>query len=190
MKEQNINLDFLYYQRKLILDGVDPKEEEYKSVARIFENEMKKCELSKAVQLIILGYKEKYAQHKFYGGCFYEVKTPMVDTEYPDYLGPNDFYMPKQEMSRRDIEHLILRIFKDDYEKTNTRYLQELELMFTEPQDLNDVIEKTLKDKEFSKKESYKSTFFIVEDSPISEIEVSSKKFIMRTNSDKWKAYY
>ncbi|PKH50016.1 hypothetical protein CXF68_04540 [Tenacibaculum sp. Bg11-29] len=174
----------------MVLDGVDPKEEQYKQIVSSFNKKMKECELNKAVQLIILGYKEKYAQYKFYGGCFYEIKTPIIDTEYPDYLGMNDFYMPKEEMKRKDIEHLILRIFKDDYEKTNTRYLQELELVFTESQDLNDTIEKTLKGKVFSKKESSESIIFTVEDSPISEIEITSKKFILRTNPDKWKAYY
>ena len=143
----DINLDFLYYQRIAVLDGVDPQEEEYKKVARVFKNKMKTCKLDEAVQLIILGYKEKYAQQGFYSTCFYEVKIPIIDIEYPDYLGENDFYMPKEEMTRKDIEHLILRIYEDDYEKTNTDYLQELELAFTAPQDLNTAIEKVLEGK-------------------------------------------
>ncbi|CAA0205881.1 hypothetical protein ACE1MK_07770 [Tenacibaculum maritimum] len=190
MKAKKINLEFLYYQRKLVLDGVDSQEIEYKKIARIFKNRMKVCELEEAIQLIILGYKEQYAQHKFYSTCFYEVKTPIIDTEYPENLRKHDFYMPKEEMSRDDIEHLILRIFEEDYTKTNTDYLKELELVFTDPQSLPLPIEEALEGKDFSKRESSDTIIYTVENSPIKEIEITSKKFVLRTNRDKWKAYY
>ncbi|XRE43157.1 hypothetical protein ACIVBQ_001361 [Tenacibaculum discolor] len=190
MEKQDINLDFLYYQRTSVLDGVDPKEEEYKKVARVFKRKMKQCELSEVIELIILGYKEQYAQHKFYSICFYDVNSPLERPEKPEYLGKNDFYMPKEEMARKDIEHLILRIFEDDYQKTNTNYLKELELLFVEEQDFNIAIEEVLEGKVFSKKESSEAIIYEVEDSSIKEIEVTQKKFIMRTNPDKWKAYY
>jgi hypothetical protein len=187
----DINLDFLYYQRVAVLDGVDTKEEEYKKTVRVFKRKMKTCKLHEAIQFIILGYKENYAQHKFYSTCFYDVKSTIEDTEYPDYIGKYDFYMSKEEMVRKDIEHIILRVFKDDYKKTNTRYLEELELVFTESQNnLSEAIEEALEEKEFTKNESTESTIYTVEDSAISEIEINPTKFILRTNKEKWKAYY
>lgn len=190
MKIQDINLDFLYYQRVAVLDGLDLKEEEYKKKARVFKNKMKDCKLSEAIQLIIYGYKEQYAQHKFYSICFYDVKTGLSRPEEPEGIRKKDFYMSKINMARKDIEHIILRIYEDDYKKTNTDYLKELELVFVEPQKLNKEIEEALEGKKFSKNVFTESTVYTIEDSPISEIEVGSEKFLLKTNPTKWKAYY
>ena len=187
----DINLDFLYYQRVAVLDGTDPKEEEYEDLADIFYEKMIQKELQEVVQFIIVAYKEKYAQHKFFSTCFYDVNSPLNRPEKPTYLKESDLYMAKAEMGRKDIEHSILRIFKDDYEKTNTRYLEELELVFTESQNnLNESIEEALGGKEFTKNESEESTIYTVEGSAISEIEINPTKFVLRTNKEKWKAYY
>lgn len=187
----DINLDFLYYQRVAVLDGVDLKEQRMNELESLFDDFMKKRELSDVIKLMILGYKEKYAQHKFYAGCFYDVSTGFNRPEKPDYLNEYDYYMHNKNMSRKDIEHIILRVFKDDYEKTNTRYLEELELVFTESQNnLSEAIEEALEEKEFTKNESTESTIYTVEDSAISEIEINPTKFILRTNKEKWKAYY
>ncbi len=190
MENKNINLDFLYYQRVAVLDGVDPKEEKLKKTARVFKKNMKEYKLNEVIQLIIYSYKENYAQHKFFSACFYDVKTGLDRPQEPEGIGKYDQYMSKQNMARKDIEHSILRIFKDDYEKTNARFLKEMELLFVDNQELKDSVEEALEGKEFSKNEDGEITIYKVEDSPIAEIELSPKKFVLRTNSDKWKAYY
>ncbi len=186
----DIKLDFLYYQEAQILDASDPNMEIYKPQEEKFDNFMVTKSILEIVELIITSYKDKYAQHKFFAGCFYDVSKPMIDTQYPDYLDEHDFYIPKEEMTREDIKHLILRIFKDDYNKTNARYLKELELVFLKPQNLNNTILKALESKEVSMQETNGVIIYTVADSAISEIEISSTRFLMRTNSDKWKAYY
>ena len=54
----------------------------------------------------------------------------------------------------------------------------------------NTAIEEVLEGKVYSKNETSESTIFTVEDSHISEIEVTPLKFVLRTNPDKWEAYY
>jgi hypothetical protein len=186
----NINLDFLYYQAMPVLGGIDPKEEKYDDIADVFYERMVSSQLSEAIQLIILGYKEKFAQYKFYATCFYDVNIPLEDSKYPEGLSKYDYFMPKTKMARNDIQHLILRIFKDDYKKTNARFLKEMELVFTSSQNLNNVIEDALEGKEVIITQVDDVVKYSVVDSAISEIEVSPLKFIMRINSDKWKAYY
>ena len=188
-----MNLDFLYYQRKLILEGNDPKEQELKPLVNTFYNYMATQSLSDIVKVIIASYKEQYSQHKFYISCFYDPTTSWETPKYPDHLGldNHDFYLSKDRMTRNDIEHILLRIFTDDHTKTNTNFLEELELIFTNPQnDLGNTIQESLVDKEFTVSESTNKKTFIVSNSAISEIELTDKKFIMRINTNKWKAYY
>ncbi|MCK8482295.1 DUF4070 domain-containing protein [Psychroserpens algicola] len=186
----NLNLDFLYYQEQQILDGKDPNMETYEEQEDTFIDFVSTKPLSDVIKLFILSYKEKYAQHNFFAGCFYDIKTGMEQSTEPENIGEHDFFMSKEKMTRKDIEHIILRIFKDDYEKTNTRFLKELELVFTEPQDFNNAITNALAGKDFSINELEGRKLFIIENSAISEIEISPLKFVLRTNSEKWVAYY
>jgi len=185
-----MNLEFLYYQEKQILDGSDSEMKKLNPLINRFDEFMATSPIQETIKIIVLSYIEKYAQDKYFATCFYDLNSSLERPKKPDYLDKYDFYMPKEEMIRKDIEHLILRIFKDDYEKTNARYLKELELAFSENQNLNNTIEEALNGKEFSKKTTNETTIYTIEESPIAEIEVRPKKFIMRTNPDKWKAYY
>lgn len=185
----NLNLDFLYYQEEQILDGKDPNMKTYNEQEEVFDNYMISKSILKVVQVIILSYKEKYAQYKFFSTCFYDLNSPLDRPEKPKHLGKYDFYMPKEEMSRKDIEHIILRKVRDE-KRHSVRYLKELELMFVEPQILGDAIEEALEGKEFSINESTENITYNIENSAISEIEVSPTKFVLRTNQDKWAVYY
>ncbi len=84
----------------------------------------------------------------------------------------------------------IIYLFKDDYEKTNAEYLTELELKFKNNQDLIQAVEDALVGLHFTKEATTDGVIFKVEDSPISEIELKHDTFYLRTNRDKWIAYY
>ncbi|PTX60641.1 hypothetical protein C8N46_106287 [Kordia periserrulae] len=188
-----MNLEFLYYQRKLILDGFDPKEFELGNLRITFNEFMQSASLSDVIKVIINAYKEQYAQHKFFAVCFYDEDTNWESPKYPDNLGlrTNDFYLQKNRMTRTDIEYLILRILKDDYTKTNARYLEELELVFAKPMyNLETTIRESLIGMEFTEESTMNVKIFTVNDSPIDEIKISNEKFILKINRDKWKAYY
>jgi hypothetical protein len=188
-----MNLEFLYYQRKLILDGSDPKQKELDHLELSFDDFMQTAPLSEVIKITIKAYKEQYAQHNFFAGCFYKIGSGWESPKYPDNLGlrSDDFYLHKDRMARTDIEYVILRIFKDDYAKTNARYLEELELVFSEPiYHLETAIRESLTDMEFTEETVMKDKIFTVNNSPIAAIKVSNKKFMLKINSEKWKAYY
>lgn len=188
--ETKINLDFLYYQEKQGLDWTDPNMEIYDDQEWEFKRKMKTVHLKDVIKLIINGYKEKYPQHKFFAICFYDTKTGIDTPPYPSHLGKHDYYMPYNEMARKDIKHLIMHIDKGINGVGNARYMKELELEFFESQNFDIVIKDTLKGKDFSTSQTSNSTVYKVKDSAISEIEITPLKFKLTTNPQKWIAYY
>jgi hypothetical protein len=155
-----------------------------------FDEKMKTLNLKDVIKLIINGYKEKYPQHKFFAGCFYDTKTGIGNVTYPDHLGQYDYYQPSSKMGRKDIKHLIMHIDKGIKGVGNARYMKELELEFFEPQNFDAIVKNTLKGKDFSISHTSNSTIYKVKDSAISEVEISSLQFKLRTNPQKWIAYY
>lgn len=186
----NINLEFLYYQEKQGLDWTDPNMELYNEQEWEFDKQMKIMNLKDVIKIIIEGYNEKYPQHKFFKTCFYDTKTGIGNGTYPDHLGQYDYYQPSSKMARKDIKHLIMHIDKGIKGVGNARYMKELELEFFEPQNFDIVVKIALKDKDFSTSHTSNSTIYKVKDSAISEIEITPLKFKLRTNPQKWIAYY
>lgn len=186
----NINLEFLYYQEKQGLDWTDPNMKIYDEQEWEFKRKMKTTDLKDVIKIIIEGYKEKYPQHKFFARCFRNSKAGIGNVIYPDHLGQYDYYQPSSKMARKDIEHLIMHIDKGIKGVGNARYMKELELEFFEPQNFDIVVKIALKHKDFSTSHTSNSTIYKVKDSAISEIEITPLKFKLRTNPQKWIAYY
>lgn len=188
--EINIKLDFLYYQEKQGLDWTDPNMGIYDEQEWEFDRKMKTAQLKDVIKLIICGYKEKYPQHKFFAGCFYDTKTGIGNGTYPDHLGKYDYYQPSSKMARKDIKHLIMHIDKGINGVGNARYMKELELEFFNPQDFDTAIKNALNGQDFSTSHESNSTIYKIKDSAISEIEINPLHFKLKTNPKKWVAYY
>ncbi len=186
-----INLEFLYYQQQVILGGEDPRYVEMRTMRLAFDTFMKTMPLSKVIDLLIIGYLKEYAQYKYYAVCFFDANSTLDTPSEPEELGEYDQFLLKEEMTRNDIEHVFLRIFHDEDSEDDSTYLQEFEMKFlVEQNNLEVIIDRTLRGVTYSKSTDLGSTKFVIEDSPIAEIEISSDKFIMRINEDKWKVYY
>ncbi|MDH7447097.1 hypothetical protein [Aquimarina sp. 2201CG14-23] len=190
----NIDFDlaFLYYQEKAILDARDPKMEELDSHIKKFSVYLKTASIFDLIKLIVFAYKKKYGQEKYWYRKILILGSSKIDFSFLDNLDEEaDLYAPKEIIDRDDIKHLILRRF-DDVEN-NSLFLKELELAFISSQDrilLTQGIAEELSGLSFSRSDTAQESTFVVNDSPIASIRISTSKFILTINQDKWVRYF
>lgn len=183
-----LDLEFFYYPVKQILDA---KDEEYIALWPMiddFKKFINTTSIPEVCKLITITYKEQYAQQKYWYRNLLNKNSFEIDYEYPEGIDDEiDRYAPKNVLQRKDFEYILMRQF-DDFEK-NCYYLKEFEIKFSTPQNLGELqsaIENGLEEKEFTKSDTVDEVYYMVTDSPISRIEISTTKFLMRINPEKW----
>lgn len=184
-------LEFLYYKKQHVLDGKDAREDEMMNMHWKFRDEVNSRSLFFLLSTLIKSYIDTYPYHRYICTCLYNRDSPLHE-EIPSELEIEgyDLYLSSKRMNRSDVEYMVSRIYKDDLGKTNARFLTELELKFKQSQEITQEVEQALAEKEFTKEIKDNGLVFKVEDSPISEIEITSDTFYLRTNPEKWIAYY
>ncbi|MBE4950289.1 hypothetical protein [Chryseobacterium culicis] len=175
--------DVLYYvtpkqYRAIVLDQqqYDPKAMENLNKEEVLEELLLKCSLSELISILIIIFKEKYA-------------NPL-----PIWTGIVDYDMKtKKESSRRKDIKKIQFDFKDGVKTDfggNTEYLDNLSIEFQTPSQIFKGIVKTnLQGKSFTENEQSDKTTFVISNSPISKIEVTPASFHMFINKSSFIDY-
>ncbi|WP_420571851.1 hypothetical protein [Kordia sp.] len=186
-----LDLKFFYYPVKQILDA---KDEEYIALWPImddFEKYINTAPILEICRLIVISYKEQYAQQKYWYRKLLDGNAFGIDYEYPKELDEeSDRYAPKKVLKRNDFEYVLMRQF-DDAAK-NCYYLKEFEIKFSTSQNLVEfqtAIESGLEGKAFTKSSTTDQISYIVSNSPISKVVISNTKFLMYIDSEKWVWY-
>ena len=187
----NLDLKFFYYPVKQILDA---KDEEYIALWPImddFEKYINTSSIPEVCELIVISYKQQYAQQKYWYRKLLNGDSFGIDYEYPKELDEEaDLFAPKEVLERNDFEYVLMRQF-DDVEK-NCYYLKEFEIKFSTSQDLIQfqvAIENGLEGKTFTKSSIANEVSYVVTNSSISKIVISDTKFLMHINPEKWVWY-
>ena len=150
----------------------------------------KQASIESIIELMVFVYAKKYAIELWYS--FFRDFEKDLNPVYPkDLDADTDLYLSMDEITNNNIKSFGVKQF--DVPEHNTTYVEWMRLEFTNPQQLNLMVQaiiKGLQDMAFTQNEEGNTLTFIVEDSPISKIEVTSISFRMEFNPDKWIAYY
>jgi len=188
----NFKLDFFYYQEKAILDGEDPNMTELKPHIDKFKNFITKQPLDKVAELLILSYKEKYAQTQFWIMELLSEDSHLIHEKYPSYLDEEtDYFLGTKKINRNDLKHIICKKILD-LEK-GCFFSTYIEFEFVKEQNINkfkEAVERSLNGKQYQILQSNGEITFKVENSPIAKIEIANKKIKTIFNPDKWISYY
>lgn len=188
----DFKLDFLYYQQKYFLDGSDPMNETFWNDKIKFAEFLNSEKLPKIIRLLVMAYKEKYCDP-----LIWEVDLSKKDVhekrlEPPFAITESDLYMSGKQMYRDDIEYMITYMYEiEDDEKGDFDYLKKMEIVFNTPQpNIAPEIEAELEDVQYQKSVMDSTTIYSFSDSPILEICLSSKAFVLIINPDKWEGRF
>ena len=185
-----MNLEFLYYQQKGVLDGVDPKMIELRPYIDEFKEYLSKEKLGNIVELLISSYLDMYAQSKYFFRGFLDADTYTIKVDYPDFVDlEKDLYLPIELMHRNDISYIYFNNF-DDEDNTNALFLDELELSFVDKEHgIATAVETALSGLDFSKEAVDNGFLYKLTNTPILEISVAPQEFRMKLNPEHWEVY-
>jgi len=102
-----------------------------------------------------------------------------------------DLWCTKEIMTIKDLEYLCMKMI-DDESRELYEIVDYMEIKFLNAKtisNLEEAVEKGLGDVSFTKNTLVNSVKYTIDDSPISEIEIFSDKFILHTNPDKWEVF-
>ncbi len=187
-----MKLDFLYYQQKYFLDGSDPMNETFWNDKIKFSEFLNSEKLSIIIRLLVMAYKEKYCNPLRWETSLSKMSIREERLEPPFAITENDLYMSGKQMYRDDIEYMITYMYEiEDDEKGDFDYLKKMEIVFNTPQpNIAPEIEAELEDVEYQKSVMDSTTIYSFSDSPILEIRLSSKAFVLIINPDKWEGRF
>ena len=185
-----MNLEFLYYQEKGILDGSDPKMIEFRPYIEEFKEYLSQEKLSDIIILIIDSYLDKYAQFKYFFSGLYKSGSYGLKISYPSYVDlEEDFYLSNEEMNRMDLSFAYFNNFYDE-DNTNGVFLDELVLSFVNKETgIETAVEEVIRGVNYLKVATDNGFLYKLRNTPILEISVASKEFRMKLNPEKWEVY-
>jgi len=178
MKISDINLGFLWEERKgIILDAPHPFDEKWDAETLKFYAFMENENIPKIIELTVMGYRDEFPRD-FWAGIFLNMKILKTDifadengvkTYGEDYLRRNDIitYISKQKVTHDGFD-----------------YFSEMTLGFKEDHDLATPIERALEGKTFTKNPLGSPIIYTIEDSAISQIEITASSFKLIVNDD------
>ncbi|GGG23246.1 hypothetical protein GCM10011344_24980 [Dokdonia pacifica] len=188
----DFKLDFLYYQEEGILDGVDPKMQELYPHINKFGEFINMTSISDLLQLLCISYKKEYCQEHYWFDQFMIEGAYKIRTIYPDDLDEEiDLYLPEEKMVRDDLQYLAFKMFNDI--NRNASFVKEIVINFKESQNylaIAQSIEDGLEGVSFTREDILDETIFIVLNSPIANIMISTDSFKMVINENKWIKYF
>jgi len=178
MEITNINLGFLWEERGgYILDAPDPFWEKWREDKVKFYEFMKTESIPKILELMALAYKDKFPRD-YWSSNFLNEKIRQTDVD-ADEDGVKTY--GKEYMLRDDV---ISFADKEKIVQGEFEYSSEIRLEFRESHDLETPIERALEGKNFSKSVVGDNTIYTVEDSPISQLEITSGSFKLIVNEN------
>ncbi|WP_428743393.1 hypothetical protein [Tenacibaculum sp.] len=185
----DFNLDFLYYQGELILDGRDEKKEELRPDSIKFKKYVKETSIENLVELLILSYAKRYANDIYWSTRF--IGDLDNNISYPEELNEDiDFYLEEKEISKEGITKVVFKKY-DDIDK-NCYYTEWMYFEFTDQHNINNLLEpikKGLQNVTYSQRQESSDVIIEPKDSAILKITVSSSSLRVDLNPDKWKVY-
>ncbi|MDC8006032.1 hypothetical protein POV27_18415 [Aureisphaera galaxeae] len=178
MEIRDINLGFLWEERGgPILDAPDPFWEKWREDKVKFYSFMKTEPIHKIVELMVIAYKDKFPRD-YWSSNFLNEKIRQTDVEEDE----NGFKIyGKDYMLRHDV---ISFADKEKITDGEFEYSSEIKIEFIEGRDLTVPIEKVLEGKDFSKSTLGDTVVYTVEESPISQLEVTPRSFKIIVNED------
>ena len=185
-----MNLEFLYYQQKGILDGRDPKMEKLKPSIDLYYEALNNSKIEDVIGLIIKPYREQYAQFKYLFMGLYKAGSHGLKVTYPSFVDlEKDYYLPVAKMNRTDISYVFFNNF-DDEDNTNALFLDELVLSFVDEENgIATAVETALSGLDFSKEAVDNGFLYKLTNTPILEISVAPQEFRMKLNPEHWEVY-
>jgi len=178
MEITDINLGFLWEDRGgYILDAPDPFWEKWRADKLKFYDFMKNETVPKIIELMVIGYRDEFPRN-YWSSNFLNMKILKTDV-VADENGAKTY--GKDYMLRSDI---IAYINREKITKEGFDYSSEITLAFKEEHDLETPIERALEGKNFTKNPLGSPTIYSVEDSAISQIEITASSFKLIVNDD------
>ena len=176
IRYEEINLGFLWNDiNEKILDGPNPFDEKWRTERIKYRKFNKTGPLEKVLELLIIAYKNDSPRDFFYIG-------KNGDAIYKDNLT----IQLKEHLVRTDIE----KITETKKDQNGLDIYVERFFEFTSSHDFTQMVEKTLKGKDFTKTIQGNKTVFIINNSPIDSIELTPKSFRLTINDQIYKYKY
>ena len=178
MEIADINLGFLWEERGgPILDAPDPFWEKWREDKGNFREFMKTESISKIVELMVLAYRDKYPRD-YWSSNFLNDKIWKSELE-ADSDGIKTY--GKDYMLRKDV---ISYADKEKIAQGEFEYSSEIMLEFATNHDLETPIERALQGKIYTKNIIGSQTTYVVENSPLAQIEITDRSFKLLINKD------
>ena len=178
MEITDINLGFLWEERKgITLDAPDPFWEKWSADRLKFYDFMENETIPKIIELTVLGYRDEFPRN-FWASIFLNRKILKTDV-LTDENGVKTY--GKDYMRRSDISTYADR---EKITQEGFDYSSEMILEFKEDYDLETPIERALEGKNYTKNPLGSPIIYTVEDSAISQIEITTSSFKLIVNDD------
>ena len=177
---EGINIGFLWEDvNEKILDAPNPFDEKWRTEMVKYGNFNDSGPLEKVLQLMIIAYKDKSPRVMF--AISKDIKSA-AKAIYKD----DKVIQLKEHLARTDIERFTDTIKdKDGLEIPVERFFE-----FVDSHNFTNMVENTLKGKQFSKTIEGDKIIFKVENSPIDSIELTFKSFLLKINDLIYKYKY
>ncbi len=185
----DFKLDFFYYQKQLILDGIDEDHEKLQPDAWKFKDYIKKASLEEVLELLIFSYAKEYANDTYWSTRFLD----NIDEKkvYPKELDPYiDLFFENEEITRKEFNKIIYKMYEDS--ENNCYYTEWMYFEFTESQQLSkllNAIKRGLKEVSYTERQEGGFTIIEPKESAILKITVSANDIKIDINPDKWRVY-
>nr|WP_321233926.1 hypothetical protein [uncultured Psychroserpens sp.] len=176
MEITEINLGFLWDRYIPVLDATSPYETRWNDEKSKFRKFLREESLDKIVEATIIAFKDNYPRALFlYGALSKGFQSEIIEED--DYSG-----LDQKDIRRNDVLKYRDKTYIDseDFE-----YVVEIILEYVPTPNAMESVENGLQGKIYTKVEQVDKTVFQVQDSPISEIEVSSTKFHLKIDRKK-----
>jgi len=178
MEITDIKLGFLWEDRGgPILDAPDPFDEKWRAEKMKVYDFMKNETIPKIIELMVIGYRDKYPRD-YWTSSFLNMKILKTDV-VADENGVSTY--GEDYMLRSDI---VAYTNKEKITQEGFEYSSEITLNFKEDHDLETPIERVLEGKTFTKNPLGSPTIYTVEDSAISQLEITANSFKLIVNDD------
>lgn len=178
MKLSDINLGFLWEKRiEIVVDAPDPFDEKWDTEYLKFSEFIKVSPIPKVIELMIIAYKDTYPR-TYWSGSFLNNK---IFKSNPKRDSDRVIVFDKSYMSRQDI---VSYSNKEKIAKGEFEYPAKIMLEFVSNYNLATPIERALNGKNYTKNTIENQTIYVVENSPIAQLEITDKSFKLIVNKE------
>lgn len=185
----DFKLDFIYYQKKHILDGEDEHYVKLRPDSWKFDEYRKKASLEELLKLLVFCYRKEYANAIYWSTFF--IGHSESEPKYPEDLNPDlDIYLEEDDIKISGFKKVSFKEYDD--EDNNCFYTEWMKFEFANSQTVNtlsNAVKKGLDDVSYNEIQDLSSVTIEPIDSAISKIVVTPNTFRMDLNPNKWKVY-